>query len=113
VEGVEQFAETLVHQRHQQTVQIAEVVLDDAPGHTGAIGDVPDAGWGEALVENAAHRLIDDDCTGAFGPGLTAGGRPTRCGHEIGVTTARPAHGRWAADRARRGCRSEPGTRRR
>ena len=74
-----QFGEALVDDGHQQSVEIAEVVLHHAPGHSGAFGDVPDAGGGEALVEDAADGLVDDQRAGAVGAHLAAVGGPSGC----------------------------------
>ncbi|ABK65689.1 hypothetical protein MAV101_15265 [Mycobacterium avium subsp. hominissuis 101] len=46
--------------RSQQTIAVAEVMLDDTPTEAGSFDDVPCTSRGEAFLANAPDRLVDE-----------------------------------------------------
>ncbi len=55
LECLGEFGDSLVDHCHQQSAEVSEVILHNAPGEAGALGDAPHAGCCEAFVEDVAH----------------------------------------------------------
>jgi hypothetical protein len=51
----------IVNHCSQRAVSVAEVMLDDVPAGTCPLDDVPGAGRGEALLENAVPQVMRSD----------------------------------------------------
>src|SRR4030088_2730062 len=66
------------------------MVLDYAPSQSGPLGDLPDAGRGESLLEDVAHRFVDDCLPAAVRAGLSTARRSA--GRLHGSVTDSPHH---------------------
>ena len=64
----------VVDHSHEHGVAIAEVILDDTPGHPGPFGDMAGGYRGEALFANASDRLVNDELTGTVASDLALHG---------------------------------------